>query len=276
MRIAVLVFALAFTSGLRADFGYENRTEITGGELLRAALDDGTRARQPPAMHYIKGSRLATVTKDHATVLNLDNDTVLEIDFSKKTYFWTTFAKIKPEIAAASFDVSEKLGGSKDIGILTAREHLIAMNGPPNLARIFVDYWTITPPGGSEMQDFHRRLAAKLGYAYALGLADVARFKPELLPGFEEAAKMLIQSAEMPAEITIRLGTAELAPASEKPQAKSGIVGRIGNIAHRRGAPHDGEPGLLAEVTVDLGSFSAGPADEAKFNVPAGFREIKK
>src|SRR5215469_5078291 len=125
MRIATLALGVAFSAGLRADFGYESRTEITGGELLKAVLDNGAHAKQLPAMHYIKGNRMATVTREHATVVNLDNESVLEIDFRKKTYFWTTFSKVKPAIPEASFDVSEKLGGSKDIGILGAQEHLV-------------------------------------------------------------------------------------------------------------------------------------------------------
>jgi|SRR5579883_1054919 hypothetical protein len=261
MKIAVLTLAL--TGLLRADFEYESRVGITG---------DGVHS----ATHYIKGSRMASVTKTHATIVNLENDNVLEIDFSKKTYFSTTVSKIKPAVAEVAFDLSEKSDGSKNIGILTAREHLAAATGPPSLARLFIDYWTITPPGAVEMQDFHRRMAAKLGYAYAFGLEEAGRIKPELFPAFEEAGKVLAESAEMPAEVTIRVGTADLAPLAPS-QEKTGIAGRIGGIAHRgKHVLNEDEPGLLAEVTIHLDHFSAAPADDAKFGVPPGFKEIKK
>jgi hypothetical protein len=249
---------------LRADFEYESRLEMTGAGVIHSA-----------AAHYIKGSRMATISKAHATIVNLDNGSVVEIDFSKKTFISTDVSKIKPAVAGAAFDVSERLGGSKNIGILTAREHLAAANGPPGLARLFIDYWTITPPGAAEMQDFRRRMAARLGYACAFGLEDAVRIQPDLSPALEQAGKVLAESAEVPAEILIRIGSAELAPGAPSSEP-AGIAGRVGGLVHHgRHASKEDEPGLIAKLVLHLDHFSAAPAEEAKFAIPPGFKEIK-
>src|SRR5579875_3907967 len=86
MRAAVLMLVLAGL--LRADFEYESRLEMTGAGVIHSA-----------AAHYIKGSRMATISKAHATIVNLDNGSVVEIDFSKKTFISTDVSKIKPAVA---------------------------------------------------------------------------------------------------------------------------------------------------------------------------------
>lgn len=277
MRIpAAAAFAVLTSPALYADFGYEMRTEIAGG----------IRAKIPAVTRLIKDQRLASYSKDHDTILNLQNETIYEVDFHKKTYSSLTFAQMKVTLDrelknAPAFQIAAQSGGTKSLGILTAREQLVRMTGPPSLARVFLDYWTSTPPGFREMQEFHQQLAAKLGYAYAFGWEEAARIDEKLYAGFEQAAKILIQSDEMPVQVTLRMGDStagDLAPPAES--SPTGIVGgavsRIENLAHRKpsGAAGD-QPGLLAEVSVELSAFSAGPADESKFNVPGGFKEIK-
>ena len=278
MRIftAAAAFAVLFSPALYADFGYEMRTGISGG----------IRAKVPAVTRLIKDQRLASYSKDHDTVVNLQYGTIYEIDFRKKTYFSLTFAQMKETIEgelknAPAFEVATQSGGTRSLGILTAREQLVRMTGPPSLARVFLDYWTSTPPGFREVQEFQQQLAAKLGYAYAFGWEDVARIDDKLYAGFEQAARILIQSEEMPVELTVRMGEAavgDLAPPSDsaRPGFVGGAVNRVENLAHRKKSGAAGDrPGLLAEVSVEFGAFSAGPADESKFNVPGGFKEIK-
>lgn len=280
---ATAAAAVLFSGAVRADFEYQSRTEIIGGALLKTDRD-----RPTVAENLIKGKRMAIVARKHTTVINLENDTILDIDFADKTYKSTPFSAVKATLDRAAFESTARSGGSKRIGILTAREHIVTMHraadGPPALARIFLDYWTMTPPGFREMRDFHEQLAAKLGYAYAWGLAETGMINPELLPGFEAAAQVLTESQEMPVISTIRLGAAgsgDLAPPAETAEARAGIVSetlsRIGNLTHLKieKPPVDEDPALLGEVMMEFGEFGNGPADESKFNVPAGFKEVK-
>jgi hypothetical protein len=112
---------------------------------------------------------------------------------------------------------------------------------------------------------------------------------PELLPGFEELAKLTNQTDDMAVESTIRMGSPEsgdLAPSGDIPiPAQPGMLSvtlsRMQSLARktaRKSAPTREpimQPGILVEMTTEYGSFNAGPADESKFNVPAGFKELK-
>src|SRR5215469_9656099 len=162
--------AILSSATLRADFSYQVRTEITGGALLNSAA----RAKQPAITRLIKWKRMAAFSREHSTIVDLGSETIIEIDFSRKTYRSTTFAQVKQTLdramTSAAFQVSAKTGGTKAIGLLTATDHIFTITGPPNLAHIFLEAWMLPPPGLEEWQSFSFNLASKLGYAYAFGL----------------------------------------------------------------------------------------------------------
>jgi hypothetical protein len=295
-----------FSGTLCADVSYQSTTRITAGVLLRAALEKepSMGAKNPlVATYLIKGNRMATLTKGHTTILNLDNDTIYEINLGTKTYSSITFAQMKQildkamkDAVAPAFQVSSKSGRTKAIGVLTAREQIFTMTtgtmtpggaSVQPVANIAIDSWILTVRGFDEVADFRRRLAAKLGYTYALGMSGIGMVKPELLPGFEEAAKVIIQADEMPVETTIRMGgpgSGDLAPNGDVAPPQKGVVSgtlsRIGSLAHKKNGQQSGDeqdpdaPAILAELTTELSNFG-GAVDESKFNVPAGFKESK-
>jgi len=302
MRILFVTMLLAGT--LRADFGYESRTRFTGGILLKALLEKESfaRAAKKPVVstHLIKGTRMATVTKEHATVVDLGKETIVEIDFARKTYFTVTFARVKQILDEraghnpAVFQVSSKAaGGSKAFGFFNAKELIVTMTldgagketGAQTPAHVLVDSWILTMPGFGEAEDFRRKLAEKLGYAYASGLSEIGILEPELFPGLEEVGKLFNPGDDLPVETRIRIGgpgSGDLGPTGEAPAAQKGIVSgtlsRIGSLTHKKSAPSGEEqetPGLLLELSTELSNFGSGPADESKFNVPEGFKQVQ-
>ena len=297
----IVLLAAVFSGSICADFSYTSTTQLTGGALYDAVLAMGSLgrgARKPiVAAHLIKGNRMATVTKDHATVVLLDNETIYEIDFVKKTYLIVTFAQMKQKldqsikVPRAAFQVSSRFTGrTKAIGFLSAKESIVTMDmegasekGPQAVTHILVDSWLLTEPGYGEAEEFRRKLAAKLSYAYAAGIFEIGTVKPELLPGFEELAKVSNQVDEIPVESAIKMGGPGSGVLTPIEDAKTGIVSetlsRIGSIgrkkANRNSASTAGEQDILVEMTIELSNFSAGTADESKFNVPGGFKEVK-
>jgi len=278
-----LVFTLlagAFSGTLRADFRYDTRTELSGSNFG---------ARKPAvSTHFIKGNRMATFTKDHAMIVDLEKETILDIDFAKKTYVSTTFAQMKQTVghagAEAIFQASSKSSDrTKSIGLWTANELIVTMTAP--MIHILVDSWMMAMPGYSEVEEFRHKLAQKLGYAYASGMSDIGIAEPELLPGFEELGKMVNQSDDMPVESTIRmggpdsgdLGESRLAvSSSEKGGLVSGALSRLGSLGRKKNSARDtAPPGMLIQITTELSNFSAGPVDESKFNVPPGFKQLQ-
>jgi hypothetical protein len=167
---------------LRADFTYQETSQMTGGALVNTlkALGPLTRAAREPIVstHIVKGNRMATVTKDRVSVIDLDQETITTIDTAKKTYSVMTFAEMKQamedaarrmqgrkknekgEDVQAQFRVSAKATGqSKTVQGLNAKEMIItmAMEGKNNTTGesggmdITTDAWYAPVPGYGEV-----------------------------------------------------------------------------------------------------------------------------
>src|SRR5690242_16086958 len=101
----VMLLTAGSCSSLRADFSYQDTTQITGGALftmMRALGPLGKGAREPiVSTKMIKGNRLATITKERGTIVDLDKESITEMDFSKKTYSVMTFEQMKQALEDA-------------------------------------------------------------------------------------------------------------------------------------------------------------------------------
>jgi|SRR5580658_2649581 hypothetical protein len=253
--------AAFFCTPLRADYSYERHIQITAGELY-----DALRAQQPPprkpgsrepvgaanvtTTNLIKGNRMALIAKGHTTVIDIAAETITEIEFSKKTYSVLPFSQMKKllEDAAArdpdeaSFNVTvQRPGQTKTVGILNASETILSLAGASGGQNIIVDSWIGTVPGYEQMIDFNRRLAAKMGDAFASGMALLALSAPQTLQGFGEAAKELNKLTGAPFQTTIKI---------------------------------TGASGILAEASIHLDNFGGGSQDVTKFDPPAGFKKV--
>jgi hypothetical protein len=279
--LVITLLTGVFSGTLRADFRYDSRIQTSGGNF------GGGKAAV--ATHFIKGNRMATFTKDHATIVDLEKEVILDIDFAKKNYLSTTFAQMKQTLnrpaAEATFQVASKsTGRTKSIGLWTENELIVTMTAPT--IRILAESWILAMPGYAEVEEFRHKLALKLGYAYASGMSDIAMAKPELFPGFEELGEMVHQIDDMPVESTIRMGGPDsgdlgesslLATSTEKGGLMAGALNRLGNLGRKKtaGDQDTAPPGMLIEITTELSNFSSGPVDDSKFNVPTGFKQIQ-
>ena len=211
-----LLAAAASHAPLRADFSYQEATQIVGGPV------------QKPTTYLIKGNRVAALTKDHIRVTDVDREIVTEIDLVKKTYSVTTFAQIKQGEngnVEAKFKVSKKATGqSKPVGVLNTDELLITMTREDIDSQIVVDSWMATVPGYDEVKDLQRKLGQKLGYAFGS------------LPGFEDmfdqVYKELNKAVGVPIEFSVRRGDAAAvsAPPPRRPPAATGVAGALGRL----------------------------------------------
>jgi hypothetical protein len=260
MRIVLAILLAACScAGLRADYSYQRRIQITAGELYDALRALGPRTpgiRDPVAAanitttNLIKGDRMALIAKGHTTVIDIAGETITEIEFSKKTYSVIPFAQMKKllEDAAArvphetSFKVTvQRPSQTKIFGILNASETIVAIEGASGGENITVDSWIGTVPGYDQMIDFNRRLAAKMGDAFASGMAQLALSAPQTLQGFGEAAKELNNAPGAALQTTIKIA---------------------------------GSGGTLAEASIHLDDFGGGIQDQSKFDPPAGFKKV--
>ena len=97
MRTLVILVVACAT--LRADFSYQETSKMTGGTLvsiLRLGGPFTRKAREPiVSTVLIKGNRMATLGKENSTIIDLDKESITEINLSKKTYSVMTFAQMR-------------------------------------------------------------------------------------------------------------------------------------------------------------------------------------
>jgi hypothetical protein len=222
---------------LRADFTYQETTQMTGGSLMQMMNAMGPfmkQAREPiVSTNILKGNRMASVTKDHVSVIDLDKETITTIDNAKKTYTVMTFEQMKQMLqnmqdrmaskkdnngVEAKFNVSAKATGqTKTVQGLSAKEMLIEMamegtdtkSGKSGAMNITTDAWYAPVPGYDEVKAFHERMAVKLGRVFGSGMGQISQMsmgQPGMQQGMEQVAKELAKVDGVPVESVVKMG----------------------------------------------------------------------
>ncbi len=337
-RIAIaLALAGLGTTGLLADFSYEQTSRMTGGMMASVMKVTGVfskQAREP--IHttvLIRGSRMAQLSARSGHIIDLDKETITEMDFQKRTYSVMTFAqmaealkqleaKMQAEKSRSASQVSvtgsvKNTGQSKPIAGLNAREMVMTleMEGTDNKTGergIFMvmtsDMWMAEPAGYDEVRQFYRRMAEKLNWmpgagAFAQGRSEISRGMAELQ---KEANKLDGVAVYQVVKMGFPGGAGEAdQPPAEQPRAQQpaeaqekpavggalGRLGGLGGLGRRKKTEPQAEPQpappaetappagggsrSLMEVTTEASGFSTAPVDPAKFEVPAGFKQVE-
>lgn len=163
-------------------------------------------------------------------------------------------------------------------------------------------------PGYGEVRDFERRYALKMGAMFneAVNPATLASLQPGSSQGMAQMAEEMSKLKGTPVLQIMRMGTTTngqpLPAASEAPlpesnspqmpsanqvakdAAVSSITSKLGlgGFGHKKKAddqpPAAAQPtpqsAVLMESKTELASFSQGPVDVSKFNVPADFKRV--
>lgn len=223
-NLIVLIAAACLPAGLLADFSYDSSTKVTGGALagmMKFAGAFSKQAREPiQSTVAIKGNRMLNASKDHASIIDLDSETITDVNFQKKTYSVITFAQMKQLMQQAAqqmtgrhtddkgntvttdlkFDVKDS-GETRQISGFDAKKLVMTMqmdatddkSGRKGGMQVVSDLWIASNvPGYGEVREFHKKMAQKLDWspdssALAMGRPDVARGMASV---YKEAAKM--------------------------------------------------------------------------------------
>src|SRR5438874_7340355 len=98
-KLGIPILLACVPACLLADFSYEESTKVTGGMMagvMKFAGAFSKQAREPiQSTVAVKGNRLLHGNKDHASVIDLDSETITQIDYQKKSYSVMTFAEMK-------------------------------------------------------------------------------------------------------------------------------------------------------------------------------------
>jgi hypothetical protein len=209
-QLLVLAFTLASPSWLFADYTYQETTQITGGSLLSmmkmvGSFSSQARKAGDPVVStiYLKDNRMAKVSPDHIEIIDLDKETITQIDNIKRTYTVMTFRQLKEQMEQArremekhqgerptaapanpdandvkmSFDVKvRKTGAEKQVSGLNSKEAILTMtmNATDQKSQqsgsmaVTNDMWMVPEiPGYDQVRDFDKRMAEKMGPIFA-------------------------------------------------------------------------------------------------------------
>jgi hypothetical protein len=254
MQHALLSLAVVLPASLHAgDYTYQQTTQITGGSLLRMMKTVGTFSSQ--ARHigdpvvstiYLKGNRLANVSPDNFQIIDLDKETITQIDVQKKTYTVMTFAQMKQAIENArtqmqqqaatqqpqpaanpdaqnvklSFDAKVRnTGAQKEISGLESSESILTLmlNATDTQTQqsgsmaVTNDMWMVPSiPGYDQIRDFYMRFGAKMSDA-TVGLGfDFSRMFSQN-PAAGQAVNQMVEEMQklkgVPIMQVMRVGT---------------------------------------------------------------------
>ncbi len=207
-----------------ADFTYEQTTRITGGSMLRMMrmIPGGGKALEPQvSTNLIRGNQMATVNARTISVIDLDRETMTEIDLEKNTYGVITFADFKLAMeamqkkmakqmkqgeASAEFTVDIKeTGAKKNIGGFNAREVQLlmsmAMKDPKHPEQVGkmdmnTELWLAPSVAGyDQVRKFHIRMAEKIGFSQeSMRMGRMAAMQPGMSQGM---AKLAAESSKL-------------------------------------------------------------------------------
>lgn len=249
----VLAFALSAPAPLFADFSYDQTTQITGGSIvtmmkMAGAFSSQARKAGEPIVSsiYLKGNRMAHVSPDHIEIIDLDNETITNIDPAKHTYTVMTFQQMKDQMEKAhqemekkqaertatpppadsnpdvkmSFDVQvRKTGASKQVSGLDTSEAIMTlmMNATDQKSQqtgsmaITNDMWLVPEiPGYSEVRDFYVRMAKKMDImnsGFGMDMSRLFAQSPGAAPALSDMAKEMQKLQGVPVLQIMRMGS---------------------------------------------------------------------
>jgi hypothetical protein len=180
----------------RADFSYEQTTKITGGMMagmMKVAGAFSKQAREPMTSTVsVKGNRMAVTHARGVNIIDLDAETMTDIDLEKKTYSVITFADFgkamqklsqkmgqKNDSAQMNFKADVKnTGATRTINGFQTKEMVLTLtiegqdekSGQKGGMNVVTDMW-LAPnlPGYDEVKNFYARMAQKLAFAPGMG-----------------------------------------------------------------------------------------------------------
>jgi len=276
-----VLFIVAACLPAFGDFSYDQTSKITGGAMagmMKFAGAFSKQAREPIVTTVaVKGNRMVHASQHHASVIDLDAETITEINFDKKTYSVMTFAQMKQMMdemsqkmqssdaqkADVQFKVSAKdTGEKKTIAGYDTHEMILTIEmegtdqqtGNKGGMVMTSDMWIAPKASGyGEISDFQKRMAKKLDWTpSSMGMMGA---RPDMAKGMAELAKESSKLNGMPVYQVVKMGVhAEGQPQSgqqaapqqqeqqaDKPSLGGLLGGRLGGFGRKKKSQDDSQ-----------------------------------
>jgi hypothetical protein len=260
------------SSGLLADFSYQEKSTLTGGavmSMLKVAgvFSKGARQAREPIVSTVavKGDKMFHRDDLHLSIIDVGAQTITNVDMQKKTYTVMTFEQMRqmmdqmaqkmhqpdPNSPDVQIKVSaDNTGKTRPINGVDAKETVvkIEMQMTDQKSRqqssipITVDTWVGPAVNGyAQISDFYKRMAEKIGWTPGTNMFA----RPDIAKGMSEAYKEVGKLNGTPVYETVIMGGTGQAAAPppsdtqaqpQQQQEKPSIGGLLGRgIGVRRG-----------------------------------------
>lgn len=96
-----------------ADFSYQEKTQITGGSLLKMMrfIPGAGKMKEPIYTQvYVQRNRMARVADREMDIIDLDKEQMMHVDLEKRTYSVITFDEFRRAMAAMAEKMSRQMG----------------------------------------------------------------------------------------------------------------------------------------------------------------------
>jgi hypothetical protein len=249
----LLALTLALPLAGFADFRYDETTKITGGSIVSmtkflGAFSKNARQITDPVNSTIlvKGNRMAHINKETTEIIDLDNETITNIDRTKKQFSVTTFQEMKAAMELAAMKAQQQppaektteapsapppqvnfkvnvtnTGASKQVTGLAATESILKMSveakdqksGQTGNMAMTNDMWMAPEiPGYGEVRDFNERMALKMGPVFggatsSLMSPQTLQAQPGMFSGMADMAKEMSKLKGVPVSQIMRMGS---------------------------------------------------------------------
>jgi hypothetical protein len=230
---AAALVALAAVSA-RADFSYEQTSKITGGMMagmMKFAGAFSKQAREPIQMTVsVQGDRLSTASAHHISIIDLNAETMTDVDVDKKTYAVITFAEFTRAMQQMSEKMGEKTGdgsmnfkadvkqtgATRAINGFQTKETILTIeiegqdkkSGEKGAMTVVTDMWLAPDlPGYEEVRSFYTRMAQKLAWTPGMGgMGAMMGRQAGMMKGMSEMYKEASKLQGVPVLQVVRMG----------------------------------------------------------------------
>ncbi len=235
----LLATALILSVPLFGDFSYTESFKLTGGSMAGAMKFVGGGRMDTVTNVFISGDKMARIDERATQVIDLDAETITNIDSKKGEYSVTTFAQMKQALERAQAQMDAEMAKAKrknpdaadvkvtfnvevkdpgrtaTVGGYDAKEMIMVIStnfedekrGSAGAMNMSTNMWLSTQVKGyAELTDFYKRMAAKLEWNPSSSM--VAGLQQGFQMG-ESMAKMQEEMAKldgMPVKQVMRMG----------------------------------------------------------------------
>ena len=248
---AVLGLCFAITPSLLADFTYQETTKITGGAIVSmmkmvSMFSKQARKIGEPVTYtvYLKGNRMARVSPDNTEIIDLDAETITNINNVDHTYTVMTFEQMRQQMEDARKEMEKKqaeqkgkeattssepppemkfkvnvreTGATKDVSGVNTSEAILAMQleatdqktQQTGSMAITNDMWMAQEiPGYDELREFQKRFAEKMKMVLSGAInPSMLAMQPGMGQGLADLVKEMSKLKGVPVLQIMRMGT---------------------------------------------------------------------